>query len=214
MKLYKSNKKRGTFSYGGLLIGPQIHAILKTPGSANLSNKLVIEYGKKRRSIVDFDIFLGHTQAPTSEKRSFSPSTSHPFQYKEWLIAHNGVLTNDKELKKTIKDKKSYNVVDSSVIAPLIHLKVKELGDEVAGICKALSSLKGTFGLWIYNQKTSNIFLARSGSTVFANFLTNDFSSLKEQDYVELEEGVLYLLTKEGLTSVGMFDTNSPFFTK
>jgi len=178
-----------------------------------LSNKLVIEYGKKRKSITDFDVFLGHTQAPTSEKRTFSPNTSHPFQYKDWIIAHNGVLTNDKELKKQIKDKKAYNAVDSSVIAPLINQHVKDLDDEVAGICKALSKLKGTFGLWIYNQKSANIFLARSGSTVFANFLSNDFSSLKEQEFVALEEGVLYLLTKEGITSVGVFETNSPFFT-
>lgn len=157
-------------------------------------------------------MFLGHTQAPTSEKRNFSPSTSHPFQYKEWLVAHNGVLSNDKEIKKILKDKKSYNTVDSSVIPPLVDMKVKEMGDEVAGICKALSALKGTFGVWIYNQKTGNVFVARCGSTVFANFLTNDFSSLKEKDFVQLEEGVLYLLTKEGMTSVGVFKTNSPFF--
>jgi len=91
---------------------------------------------------------------------------------------------------------------------------VKELDDEVAGVCKALSLLKGTFGLWIYNQKTGNIFLARSGSTVFADFLSNDFSSLKESGFVPLDEGTLYLLTKEGLTSVGVFKTNSPFFTQ
>lgn len=92
-------------------------------------------------------------------------------------------------------------------------MKVKETGDEVAGLCKALSLLKGTFGVWAYNQKTANVFVARSGSTVFANFLTNDFSSLKEENFTALDEGVLYLLTKEGLTSVGTFKTNSPFFS-
>ena len=195
------------------MIGNKIHATLKTPGVANLNKKLVIEYHKKRRNITDFDIFLGHTQAPTSSQRVFSPATSHPFQYKNWIIAHNGVLTNDRELKKLIKDKRAYNVVDSSIIAPLIDLKVKEMKDEVAGICRALSMLKGTFGLWIYDQSASNIYLARSGSTVFANFITNDFSSLEEEDFVALEQGVLYLLTKEGLTSVGTFKTNSPFFS-
>lgn len=195
------------------MIGSKVHAILKSPGVANLNNKLVIEYGRKRRSITDFDLFLGHTQAPTSEKRTFSANTSHPFQYKNWLVAHNGVLTNDKELKKLIKDKKAYNIVDSSVIPPLIDLMQRQTGDEVAGICKSLSQLKGTFGLWIYNQKSGNTYLARSGSTVFANYLSNDFSSLKETDFVPLDEGVLYLLTKEGLTSVGVFKTNSPFFS-
>lgn len=179
---------------------------------AQLSNRLVIEYGKRRKKITDFDIFLGHTQAPTSAQRAFSPSTSHPFQWKDWVISHNGVLTNDKEIKKILPDKKSYNVVDSSVIAPLIELYFRKTTNEVTAICNALSQLKGTFGIWIYNQKSSNIYLARSGSTVYANFLTNDFSSLKEKDFVELEQGLLYLLTKEGITSVGKFSSNSPFF--
>jgi len=73
--------------------------------------------------------------------------------------------------------------------------------------------LKGTFGLWIFDQKGTNIYLARSGSTLFADFITNDFSSLEEDNFVELEEGTLYLLTKEGLTAVGEFKPNSPFFT-
>lgn len=195
------------------MIGNQIHAILKSPGIAQLSKKLVIEYGKKRKSITDFNYFLGHTQAPTSSKRSFSAATSHPFQYKNWIIAHNGVLTNDKQLKANIKDKKSFNVVDSSVIAPLIDMHYKHTGDEVTAICRTLTLLQGTFGVWIYNQKTGNIYLARCGSTLYCNFLNNEFSSLPEDGFVALEEGLLYLLTKEGITCVGKFTPNSPFFT-
>jgi glucosamine 6-phosphate synthetase-like amidotransferase/phosphosugar isomerase protein len=212
VKLYKGNKERGTFSYGGLLVGSHVHAVLKSPGVVTLTNKLVIEYDKKKKSITDFNIFLGHTQAPTSLQRKFSPSTSHPFQYKNWIVAHNGVLTNDKELKKRL-DKRSYNVVDSSVIAPLINKCFKKTTDEVKAICEALSQLQGTFGLWIYNQESTNIYLARSGSTLYADFITNDFSSIKEKEYISLEEGVLFLITKEGLTSVGQFKPNSPFFT-
>lgn len=213
MKLYKENKKRGTFSYGGLLIGKRLHAILKTPGVANLTNKLVIEYGKKRKNITDFEFYLGHTQAPTSSKRDFSPKTSHPFQYRDWIIAHNGVLTNDKDLKKIIIDKKAFNVVDSSVIAPLLQKYTQETGDEIIAIKKTCSLLKGTFGLWMYNQKTNSIYLARSGSTVYADFLNNMFSSIKIDNFVSLEEGLIYLLTSEGITSVGKFTTNSPFFS-
>lgn len=215
MNLYKSNKKRGTFSYGGLLIGHKIHAILKSPGTATLTKKLVIEYGKKRRNITDFNYFLGHTQAPTSSQRTFSPATSHPFQFKDWVIAHNGVLTNHKELQQLIANKKSFNVVDSSIIAPLLDVHYKKHGDEILAIIKTLSLLNGTFALWMYNQKSGNVYIARCGSTLYADFLNNEFSSLPHPDdsYVKVEEGLLYLLTKEGITSVGKFTTNSPFFT-
>jgi glucosamine 6-phosphate synthetase-like amidotransferase/phosphosugar isomerase protein len=194
------------------LINTKVHAILKSPGTTTLSNKLIIEYNKKKKSITDFNYFLGHTQAPTSSQRDFKPATSHPFQYKNWVIAHNGVLTNDKTIKTQLP-KKSYNVVDSSVIAPLIDEQYKKHNDEITAIVKALSSLKGTFGLWIYNQKTANLYLARSGSTLYCNFLNNEFSSLPEDEFVPLEEGLLYLLTKEGVTCVGKFTPNSPFFT-
>jgi glucosamine--fructose-6-phosphate aminotransferase (isomerizing) len=194
------------------LVDNRLHAILKTAGIAPLSNLLVIEYEKKKKKITDFEYYLGHTQAPTSAQRAYSKSTTHPFQCKDWIIAHNGVLTNEKELKKTL-DKKKYNIVDSSIIAPLIEKYYKEYDDEVAAISKALSQLKGTFGLWIFHQQSNNIYLARSGSTLYADFLNNSFSSLKEDGYVELEEGLLYLLTQEGITCVGRFKKNSPFFT-
>jgi len=48
---------------------------------------------------------------------------------------------------------------------------------------------------------------------LFCNFLNNEFSSLEEDGFVPLEEGLLYLLTKEGVTCVGKFTPNSPFFT-
>lgn len=212
MKLYKSNKKRGTFSYGGLLVDNKLHAILKSEGIAPLSNSLVIEYEKKKKKINDFQFYLGHTQAPTSAQRKYDKTTTHPFQCNDWIIAHNGVLTNDRQLKKLV-NKKTYNVVDSSVIAPLIEKHYNDSEDEIVSIVKALSLLQGTFGLWIFHQQTNNVYIARSGSTLYADFLNNSFSSLKEDGYIALEEGLLYLLTKEGITCVGRFKKNSPFFT-
>lgn len=194
------------------MVDNRLHAILKSEGIAPLSNSLVIEYEKKKKKIADFQYYLGHTQAPTSAQRAYNKDTTHPFQCRDWIIAHNGVLTNDKQLKKQL-DKKSYNIVDSSVIAPLVERYYDETEDEIEAIVKVLSLLQGTFGLWIFHQQTNNVYLARSGSTLYADFLNNSFSSLKEDGYVALEEGLVYLLTKEGITSVGRFKKNSPFFT-
>jgi glucosamine 6-phosphate synthetase-like amidotransferase/phosphosugar isomerase protein len=103
--------------------------------------------------------------------------------------------------------------VDTSVIPPLVYIHIAKAKNEVKGICKALSLLQGTFGLWIYNDKSNNVYLARSGSTLYANYLTNDFSSIRATGFNPLEEGTLYLQTVEGLTAVGDFKTNSPFFS-
>lgn len=213
VKLYDQNKKRGTFSYGGLFSDNKLHAIIKTPGIIKLSSRLQLKYKKTKKDISDFNLFLGHTQAPTSAKRKATPDTIHPFVCGSWNVAHNGVLTNDKQLKKGLA-KSYYNEVDSSVIPGMLHVceKTTKSHREIFCICNVLSKLEGTFGLWIYNGVTKNTYLARSGSTLYANLLTNDFSSLPNKEFEELKEGVLYLLTNEGITSVGEFKPNSPFF--
>jgi glucosamine 6-phosphate synthetase-like amidotransferase/phosphosugar isomerase protein len=160
----------------------------------------------------DMELYLGHTQAPTSSKRDFDTETSHPFKCGYWFVAHNGVLTNYEQLTKKIKDRKKYNEVDSSIIPALLDLYSQKSENEVDIISKTLSLLEGTFGVWIYSVASGNAYIARSGSTIYANLLTNDFSSLPEKGFVELEQGIIYLMTDEGLTTVGSFTPNSPFF--
>lgn len=214
VKLYDQNKKRGNFSYGGLFIDTKIHAIVKTQGTFNFKGKLSIEMkGKTTKPLNSFKNYLGHTQAPTSSKREYSHKTTHPFSEKQWYIAHNGVLSNHNTLRKGLKKFKSINEVDTSVIPPLVYMHTAKSKNEVKGICEALSLLEGTFGLWIYNDRSNSVYLARSGSTLYANYLTNDFSSIIATGLKSLEEGILYLQTVEGLTAVGDFKTNSPFFS-
>ena len=214
VKLYDQNKKRGNFSFGGLFIDRKMHAIVKTPGTIVLNKNLELKYKKKKKAITTFNIFLGHTQAPTSSRRTASQDVIHPFICGDWNVAHNGVLTNDKMLKKGLA-KSYYNEVDSSVIPGLLHVcdRTTKKKDEIFCICRVLSKLEGTFGLWIFNAVTQNVYLARSGSTLYADILTNDFSSLPNKGFELLKEGTLYLLTTEGVTVVGEFKPNSPFFS-
>jgi hypothetical protein len=210
--LYEKNKERGSFAFGGLFLSFDYDACMHIPGEVNLSRDIEITNRDIRMLPKDFYYFLGHTQAPTSSVREFNSKTSHPFTCGTWVVAHNGVLTNDAKLKKTIKDASLYNDVDSSVIPALLSVGSDNNTHEVSNICDVLSRLEGTFGLWIYNKLSNNVYLARSGSTIYANFLTNSFASIPQKGYTELKEGVLYLMTQEGLTSVGGFNNNSPFF--
>jgi glucosamine 6-phosphate synthetase-like amidotransferase/phosphosugar isomerase protein len=212
--LYAKNKKRGNFSYGGMFIDNKLHAVVKTKGTFSFTGKPAIELkNKKPMPLSSFKNYLGHTQAPTSSQRQYDHKTTHPFNEKDWYVAHNGVLTNHEELRKQLKKYRSVNEVDSSVIPALIYSFCNKSTKEVQCICNALSLLKGTFGLWIYNSSSGNVYLARSGSTVYADYITNDFSSTPFSKFKPLDEGTLFLQTVEGLTSVGEFKPNSPFFT-
>lgn len=158
-------------------------------------------------------MFLGHSQAPTSSAREYDKSTSHPFTAGNWVAAHNGVLTNHVELNKKhcVWNK---NPVDSSVIPNMLHVFEQKKPDaaEEEIICNVLSLLEGTFALWIFNESTGNVFVARQGSTLFASESTGDFCSITSKGWVEVEEGKLFRVTK-GYELVGEFKSTSPFFT-
>lgn len=214
--MYNNCKKRGDFAYGSLFIGdPQKCKSLvttKSPGSVTLKASDIYEDEQQQIGIDDIKLFLGHTQAPTSSVREFSVYTSHPFTCGEWVVAHNGVLTNYDQVKRLIKDEATYNAVDTSLIPAFLNQTTLDGSSEIQAMSHVLSKLKGTFGLWLFNKQTGNTYLARAGSTLHSNFLTNDFSSLPEKNYQPLDEGVIYLMTQEGLTSVDSFIVNSPFF--
>jgi len=218
-KLYIANRERGNFSYGSLYTtrGREIY-IRKDPNVVDLTGDYAFSG--------DYNQFLGHTQAPTSSNREFSPVTSHPFEDFYYIVAHNGVLQNDRQLVEELMPD-HYNSVDSSVIPALISLvfefSEEFLGEEldegkrtaeIVALEKACNQLQGTFACWIYSKLTGCTFLVRSGSTLFGNTDTGEFSSIKVPGVVEeeLREGVIYCSTTEGLATCGEFQSNSPFF--
>lgn len=215
-KLYNTSIERGSFAYGALYLR-QAHVgkyviTVKAEGITKLQNNDAILYEDEEFPLDQMCLYLGHTQAPTSSKRVFQTDTSHPFRCDHWFVAHNGVITNFNDLKRKIKNTDHYNEVDSSIIPALLNYYSQDCDDEVIVIKEALSALKGTFGVWIYCAYSNNTYLARSGSTLYADLLTNDFASVPYKKFISLDEGVIYLLTQEGLTTVGSFTPNSPFF--
>lgn len=203
-KLYNKNKKRGTFSYGSLFTNKaETIGINRCEGTFDLG-KQIIEKEK-------YNIYLGHTQAPTSCERKWTINTSHPFEYNDWIVAHNGIISNfDEIVGQHFPDHDCK--VDSSIIPKLIDYMYG--GDEVLAISEACGTLKGTYACWIYNLKTGNIYIVRSGCTLFGDKLTGTFSSVSYRGICTkpLEEGFIYHVSNEGLTSVGGFYSHSPFF--
>lgn len=228
-RLYDENKQRGNFAVGTMYVGTLKDA---APGIAKNT------WLRKKDGVVDlkdhytfqkdYDQFLGHTQAPTSSNRSYSPATTHPFDSVHYMVAHNGVLENHKALGASILEGWwRADCVDSEVIPGLLSINVEfdesilmsheqEEGktEDVLTIEKTCNMLKGTFGCWIYSKLTGDTFIVRNGSTLFGNIETGDFSSafvpgICEQ---ELKQGVVYCVTKEGLAECGQFETSSPFF--
>ncbi len=206
--LEQANKERGNFSTGILFTNGKRHNILRIEGGANWNEtKLPSEKGW---------LYLGHNLAPTETGRRWYAKTSHPFEYGNWVVAHNGVLTNYRELRDKFLPDHDCDV-DSSIIPALLDENDNLLGpsnsqnDEIANIVQTLELLKGTFALWIMNKETKNLYIARQGSTLF--YKGSNISSIKGKGYRQVKEGILYNLSFNGLSKKDEFQTQSPFLT-
>lgn len=207
--LEEVNKNRGNFSTGIFYCyGKANYNVIKEKGGVNW-------YATKLPTGDNF-IYLGHNQAPTSSAREWKEETSHPFWFGDWVVAHNGVLTNYEELIDKYLPMHD-NPVDSSIIPALLdefeynHGPCEDVDAEIQNILYTIEKLKGTFALWIVNIKTMNVYIARQGSTLF--YKDANISSIKGNDYKEVKEGILYSYSFEGLTELDEFNYNSPFLT-
>jgi glutamine phosphoribosylpyrophosphate amidotransferase len=92
--LYQANLQRGNFATGILCLhGRNDQMTFKKEGTVNFDQ---VELDNL------CDYYIGHVQAPTSAKRTWSHDTSHPFDSLSWSVVHNGVLTNCKKLGRSI----------------------------------------------------------------------------------------------------------------
>lgn len=201
--LYELNKDRGSFAYGGVYTFDEVGPLVQKSKGDDLPTA---EY-----DIRECRYFMGHTQGPTSSQRVFDPATSHPFRYDEWLVAHNGILSNSKVLAEEYE---VTNPVDSAVIPKLISIKRLDSTDEVHAIEQACNELKGTFTCWVYNELTEETYLIRNGSTLFIDTEECEFSSAKFGGMSQAKEGTIYRVDSinRNIHEVGDFDNSSPFF--
>jgi glucosamine 6-phosphate synthetase-like amidotransferase/phosphosugar isomerase protein len=200
--LFEISKERGTFASSTVYKKKDEIFIKKNEGAIAIPLSADVEY------------VTAHLQAPTSSQREWNYNTSHPFATPNWLVSHNGVLTNYEELNQ-LYCPYNENPVDSSTIVELLELELQKsnynYNEEVKQIKNTVALLKGTFALTIINRKTHNIFICRQGSTLFTDGFS--YSSIKFNDeYKEINEGDIFHVTSNGIKYVDSFKSASPFF--
>lgn len=212
--LYEGNKPRGVFASSIYTLIQEKGEVVDTwigkfEGNVDL-NKLSLQKDEQA-------YLLGHVQAPTGRSRKWNYDTAHPFEFEGWTIAHNGIITNSIELNAS-HTPWNVNPVDSAVIGAMlqeetIYIKSLSQKKEIGIICKVLERLEGTFSLYIVNETSNNIYIARQGSTLFFDNKGN-FSSVKGKSMIEVPEGILFQLTDNYSTfkEVCKFSSKSPFF--
>lgn len=205
--LMEGNKSRGNFSMGVVQVKD------RKGGKQTIKQKGEIDFNKVKL-LEKARYYIGHAQAPTSAKRDWGYETSHPFESQDWLVVHNGVLSNDDELKKK-EVPWDENPVDTSRIVSLLQKVTKEVGtltlaEQYEVIQITLKKLKGTFALAIMYLPTNEVYIVRQGSVLHFDKKGN-FSTVKGQSHELVPEGVVFRLKGKTWAEVGKFESDSPF---
>ena len=204
--LYTANQSRGTFASSFVQLTHDDQFIFKKEGAIDFDDTK----GSKRAVYS-----CGHVQAPTGSTRNWSYETSHPFDTLSWMVFHNGVITNEKDIRKKHLPFLE-NPVDTSLIVNLIQKFMED--DRTGGtnpvqyIRKVLETLQGSFALSIVDCDTNELYIARVGSILHYNN-KGCYSTMPGKGYTELKEGVIRRLNRKTLrfNKVGEFKHDSPF---
>ena len=205
-RLYYKNRERGAFAHGFMYQKRNGSMyIRKNKGITSLTG----EYAWNHQ--LQYDLFLGHTQAPTSAERDYSVELGHPFDDGNFIVAHNGVLENHITLAEEHNLEPESLKVDTQIFTRLLNDLY--VGSDTLVINEVCSKVKGLFSCWIHCKESKQTYIVRNGSTLFTDINKTSFSSIKFGDIdQEISEGIIFCFTTEGLTEVGTFDSTSSFF--
>ena len=204
--LYTANQSRGTFASSFIQLSYDDQFIFKKEGEIDFDKT-----NGSSRALYN----CGHVQAPTSAMRSWSYETSHPFDTMSWMVFHNGVITNERDIRKKYLPFIE-NPVDTSLIVNLIQKFMEDdrssKVNPVQYIRRALEVLEGSFALSIVDCDSNELYIARVGSSLHYNS-KGCYSTIPGVGYTELDEGVIRRLNKKTLrfNKVGTFKHTSPF---
>lgn len=204
--LYTANQDRGTFASSFVQLTYDDQFVYKKEGE--------IDFNKVQGS-TQSRYNCGHVQAPTSAMRKWSYETSHPFDTMSWMVFHNGVITNDQQIRKKHLPFIE-NPVDTSLIANLLQKFMEDdrskKSNPVRYIRETLEELSGSFAVSIIDCDTNEVYIARVGSILHYN-TKGCFSTIAGKGYKELKEGEIRRLDKKTnkFKKVGEFKHDSPF---
>ena len=199
--LYQSNLDRGYYSSGSIVLDDlDMWVCEKTQGKFRDLAEPACVPGIHTNGVY----YLYHSRGPTTETNEFIETNNHPFFYGDWIVAHNGIISNFAKLCECYFPQIDPNTHTDSCIIPRI---INEFG------LQGLSRLEGTLAIWAYNTRTTNTYIARNSCTLYANVETGDFCSTMFDNSIMLDEGAIYkIVDNSRIVKEETFKTKSPYF--
>lgn len=170
-------------------------------GKVNILKDSKSAYRLNFKHTDELTALIGHTRHSTqgSEKKNYN---NHPFSGRtrnaRFALAHNGVLTNDDELRKKLNLPKTRIETDSYVAVQLIESKRQLNNDSIKYMAE---NVQGSFSFSIIDDK-NNIYLIKGDSPLsilhFPKLKIYVYASTDEILYKALIDSPLFSAVKKG----------------
>lgn len=163
---------------------------------------------------VDSICGIAHTRWATHGE--VTEANSHPHNYGDWSIAHNGIIENYEEIKqKELSTDEFLSETDSEIIAHLLEHDTKKGETEIKALINTCSKLVGSYAILAINKNLpSTIFIAKKRSPVyiavthsetivasdlisFRNY-TNKFFEMNDDEYAILSDNKIAFFDTKG----------------
>jgi len=118
------------------------------------------------------NLVLMHTRASTQGDASDNIN-NHPFSTKNFILSHNGIISNEEALKKKYNLKTDIEC-DSYFIVALIQHFFDEGNSVVESIKKATNEISGGFSCWLYHKDEREIYFFRNSRNPFEYYIDED----------------------------------------
>ena len=166
---------------------------------------------------------MGHTRMTTQGSEKFNEN-NHPFRGNaetDFALAHNGVLYNDKELRRVKQLPATAIETDSYVAVQLIETQgelnfdsIKQMAEEVCGTFtftildsnNAIWFVKGSSPLYLIYFPELRLYVYSSTREIMMKALRNSPLLWRRHEVIDVDEGQILKITAEGKTTCERFD--------
>lgn len=174
-------------------------------------------------------VVMGHTRMTTQGNEKFN-FNNHPFKSRAgsttFALAHNGVLYNDRSLRKELMLPQTRIQTDSYIAVQLIekertvdHNSLRYMAEMVSGSFSFtvlddqnnLYFVKGDNPLCIYRYKKAGILIYASTAEILNKALRKLNMPLEKPEYLEISCGDIWKMDKNGVLTESTFDTGGLF---
>ncbi len=157
--LGERNTARGNLGFGGLIIRDR-GASPATP----IVYRFAEPFDGSRIPLTEAKVALGHVRAPTNV-RTDDLVAIHPFETRELLLAHNGLLLNHAQFPAW-QINPALNV-DSGVIIGGIQHHLDQGAPIIEAIGQTVAVLDGQQACWLWHKPTGALYLWRVMSPIY-----------------------------------------------